>query len=115
MYNNECVECASRCTFKVMNFERTCPCRLCIVMPMCKLTCDRWMRWFAKGGKVVKRIGDIENSRYSLTIYECGCGFHIGLDNTYMDQIGEILMECPACKTVFDTTEIYEMEESVGC
>lgn len=59
----------------------------------------------------MKRIGDIETEKYSLTIYECECGFHIGLDNSYMDQIDDICIECPACERHINTEEIDELNE----
>lgn len=68
----------------------------------------------------MKRIGEIETERYTLTIYECECGFHIGLDNTYMDQVEGILIVCPACGEDIDTDFIDDIEqedidESIGC
>lgn len=69
----------------------------------------------------MKRIGEVETEKYSLTVYECDCGFHIGLDNTYMDQVSEVYMECPSCGEWFDTEEVntvddeIDMVESVGC
>jgi hypothetical protein len=47
------------------------------------------------------RVADTE-----LAVYECtGCGFHIGIDATYLDQSGDVIIECPAsgCYAVIDT------------
>jgi len=68
----------------------------------------------------MKLIGSIETEQFSLTIYECGCGFHIGIDNTYMDQVEGVIIECPSCTNDIDTDDIDEidemyMEESTGC
>ena len=31
--------------------------------------------------------------------FECTkCGFHLGLDSTYLQQVSDIKMNCPACK-----------------
>lgn len=32
-----------------------------------------------------------------LEIYECECGFLLGVDAGYLEKAGEILMNCPAC------------------
>lgn len=46
----------------------------------------------------MKIIGDCETEKFSLEVIECGCGFHLGLDTTYLDQVGPIKTTCPACK-----------------
>ena len=38
--------------------------------------------------------------RSKLRVFECSCGFHIGLDFTYLDQVGGIDIECPACSKI---------------
>lgn len=49
-------------------------------------------------------IMEIENDLCVLSVYECDCGFHIGLDATFIDQVGDILITCPSCKKhIFDT------------
>ncbi|KKN26571.1 hypothetical protein LCGC14_0873390 [marine sediment metagenome] len=32
-----------------------------------------------------------------LVVVECGCGFHIGLDHTFLDQVGTTDVVCPSC------------------
>ena len=34
-----------------------------------------------------KHIEDIETEKVQLSVFECECGFHIGLDFTFMDQV----------------------------
>ena len=46
----------------------------------------------------MKNIENIETSRCSLEVFECECGFHIGLDATYLDQVGAIKWKCPSCE-----------------
>lgn len=47
-----------------------------------------------------KRLEDIETGQYTLEVYECGCcQFHIGLDASYLDQVGPVTIECPSCST----------------
>ena len=45
----------------------------------------------------MKELKPIETEEYSLEVYECDCGFHIGLDATYLDQVGDIDIICPSC------------------
>jgi hypothetical protein len=48
-------------------------------------------------------LEDIETDNCVISIYQCSCGFHLGLDATYIDQVAEIKIKCPSCKTVIDT------------
>lgn len=50
-----------------------------------------------------KCIDCISNELYELEIYECSCGFHIGLDATYLDQCGPIKTPCPSCGALLNT------------
>lgn len=50
------------------------------------------------------RIINIDKTE--LDPYECKkCGFHIGLDATYIDQVDEIEIDCPSCKATITTKE----------
>ena len=40
------------------------------------------------------------NDIATLQVHECDCGFHIGMDATYLEQVGNIVTQCPSCKTV---------------
>lgn len=53
----------------------------------------------------MKRLNDVENDQVQLEVYECDCGFHIGLDATYTDQVGEISIRCPHCLRLITTFE----------
>ena len=46
---------------------------------------------------MITHIGDCETERFVLEVYECNCGFHIGLDATYMDQVCGLTLICPCC------------------
>ena len=46
--------------------------------------------------KMIK-IGEVDNERYTLEVWECSCGYHMGFDVTYLEQIGPIKAECPSC------------------
>jgi len=52
--------------------------------------------------KGVKSIGDCQKSKFELEVYEClKCGFHLGLDATYLEQDGDINSKCPGCNTSY--------------
>lgn len=35
---------------------------------------------------------------YELEVVECnGCGFHLGIDATYLEQVGDVVLKCPSC------------------
>ena len=43
-------------------------------------------------------IGDCQVDNYTLEVYECECGFHLGIDATYLEQVKDTVeMECPSC------------------
>lgn len=54
----------------------------------------------------MKHICDFENKKVSLEVFECECGFHIGFDCTYLEQVGKINFPCPNCKKTFIIDEI---------
>jgi predicted RNA-binding Zn-ribbon protein involved in translation (DUF1610 family) len=53
----------------------------------------------------MERLKDIETDEVQLEVYKCRCGFHIGLDFTYLDQVGNVSFVCPSCGIRFDTKE----------
>jgi len=32
-----------------------------------------------------------------IELYKCRCGFHLGVDSTYLEQVGDIHGFCPSC------------------
>ncbi len=44
--------------------------------------------------------------KYRLMVIECACSFHIGLDISYLEQVGEIIVNCPSCNEVINTEKI---------
>jgi len=54
----------------------------------------------------MKRLNSVETEEYQLEVVECDCGFHIGLDCSYLEQVGDILIRCPSCGKMIDTEEI---------
>ena len=45
----------------------------------------------------VKCITTFENNKCSVEIVQCVCGYHMGIDATYIEQVDGINTECPAC------------------
>ena len=41
-----------------------------------------------------------------IDIIECNCGYHLGVDATYLDQVGDFVTICPACNVDIDTSTI---------
>ncbi len=54
----------------------------------------------------MKKLNDIETDQIQLEVYECDCGFHIGLDYSYMEQVKEIKIKCPSCGKEINTEDI---------
>ena len=53
----------------------------------------------------------VVKDKAELEVYECSCGFHIGVDATYLEQGEEgIVVPCPSCNTNF----IIEPEEDTA-
>ena len=64
----------------------------------------------------MKRLKGAESDVYSLEVGECDCGYHFGVDATYLEQMGDFLFECPACLKAIDTEDVFpacEKEETV--
>ena len=49
-----------------------------------------------------KKIEEFESDKVQMEIYECECGYHMGVDATYLDQVGKIRTICPSCKLTLD-------------
>lgn len=41
-----------------------------------------------------------------MTIIQCHCGYHLGVDNTYLDQVNDFTTKCPSCSLIIDTEEV---------
>lgn len=52
-------------------------------------------------------IQDIETDKASLEVYECGCGYHMGFDASFLEQVEPVVTaECPSCKNLIQTIDI---------
>jgi hypothetical protein len=54
----------------------------------------------------MKRLNSIETDQVQLEVVECDCGFHLGLDATFLDQVGDFKINCPSCGTTIDTAVV---------
>jgi len=54
----------------------------------------------------MKRLQSLENSQVQLEVVECNCGYHMGIDVTYLDQVGDFKIACPACGDIIDTAVV---------
>ncbi len=44
---------------------------------------------------IMKQLKDIETEEYNMEVYECECGFHVGIDYSYLEQVGSVVIKCP--------------------
>ena len=54
----------------------------------------------------MRQLDSISTDIVELEVYECDCGFHIGLDGTFIEQIHGIQIACPSCGRIIDTDQI---------
>ena len=54
----------------------------------------------------MKRLESLENDTVQLEVIECDCGYHMGVDATFLDQVKNIVIECPSCECFLDVGEI---------
>jgi|GEM_PF-6307461 len=45
----------------------------------------------------MKSVESVETNKSALEVYECPCGFHLGVDATYLEQVGGVYVKCPSC------------------
>ena len=50
----------------------------------------------------MKRLKSVENDQVQLEVIECDCGYHMGVDATYLEQVGDFKTKCPSCKIVIE-------------
>jgi hypothetical protein len=55
-----------------------------------------------RNGKV-KRLASINTDQVELEVLECACGYHMGIDSTFLDNVGDFKTVCPSCDRLIDT------------
>ncbi len=53
----------------------------------------------------MRRLEMAEHPVAELEVIECTCGYHMGIDATYVAQVGDFVAPCPSCGRVIDTDE----------
>lgn len=53
----------------------------------------------------MRNLNSVETTEYVLEVIECNCGFHLGVDATYLDQVDSIVVNCPSCKEIINFWE----------
>jgi arginine utilization protein RocB len=61
----------------------------------------------------MKRLKSVETEQVQLEIVECDCGYHMGIDASYLDQVGDFITTCPSCKKTINTKSVLPEEYSV--
>ena len=54
----------------------------------------------------MKRLPSAVADSFQLEVVECDCGFHMGIDATYLDQVGDVQVLCPVCEQVWNTADV---------
>ena len=54
----------------------------------------------------MKRLKSAKHETADLEVIECNCGYHMGIDATYLDQVGDFKTNCPSCNTLIDTEKV---------
>jgi len=49
-----------------------------------------------------KFIESVSSDRVELEVYECSCGFHIGIDSSYLEQVDDVKIVCPSCGEIIN-------------
>ena len=45
----------------------------------------------------------VNTKKCEIEIIECDCGYHLGVDSTFVEQVGHFKTKCPACGNKIDT------------
>jgi hypothetical protein len=55
----------------------------------------------------MKRLCSVENDQVALEVMECECGYHLGVDSSYLIQVGDFITHCPSCNREIDTAKVF--------
>ena len=61
----------------------------------------------------MKRLNSIETDQVQLEVIQCDCGFHTGIDASYLDQEGDVKMICPVCKRIWSTADVCPADDGL--
>lgn len=63
----------------------------------------------------MKRLKSVETDEYQLEVVQCDCGYHIGIDATFIDQVGDFTITCPSCGAIESTATVCPEHDTVTC
>ena len=46
---------------------------------------------------------DEVKDKVEMEVIECDCGFHMGIDVTFLEQVGDFKINCPSCNAEINT------------
>ena len=52
-------------------------------------------------------LEDAVSDKYTLEVAECACGFHFGIDSTFLEQESNFIFKCSACDREHHTAEVF--------
>ena len=55
----------------------------------------------------MKRLPSVETDIVQLEIGECDCGYHFGIDATFLEDVGDFTFRCPSCDKCIDTASVF--------
>lgn len=55
----------------------------------------------------MKRLCSVEREDVSLEVCECDCGFHMGIDASFLEQVGDVHIKCPSCEKTWSTAVVF--------
>lgn len=62
----------------------------------------------------MKRLNGVHNDKVELEIIECDCGYHMGIDASFVDQVDHAFFDvdthCPSCGEKIPVRDLLEME-----
>lgn len=59
----------------------------------------------------MKWLKSVDDGQIEMEIFECQCGYHLGVDSTYLQQVDDIRTACPSCDRIIDSQSL--MKEGV--
>jgi len=46
----------------------------------------------------------VPKEKCQMDVIECDCGYHMGIDTSFIEAEGHFVIRCPACGTLVDTS-----------
>lgn len=56
---------------------------------------------------MMKRLDSVETETVVLEVGECDCGYHFGVDATFLVDVGDFKFACPSCGKEIDTATLF--------